>query len=346
MLTKESVLYFECVRDFLTVYLPNQKAVSAETIRSYRAALRCFIDFTCEKLSVKLSEFGFDHCSRTVLESFLDHLENEQGCTVSTRNQRLSAVRRFFRYAAERDISIMARYQEMMLIPIKKTAQHDIDFFSESALSAILAEPDIQSKKGIRDLTFMILLYDTGARLQEILDLKPGSLHIDNGEKYVVIVGKGNKTRIVPVMDKTIDHLKRYISIYHRDTDDTHLFYTIRHQEKQKMSQDNVSKFIKKYGEAARSKNIEVPEHLYAHMFRHSRAMHLYRNGMALPLISEWLGHEQVETTIKYYANADLSMKEDAIVKATSNLNPLFSKSRAFEYKDDDETIKRLYGLA
>lgn len=345
MPTKESVLYFECVRDFLTIYLPNQKAVSAETIRSYRAALRCFIDYTCEKLSVKLSEFGFDHCSRTGLESFLDHLENEQSCTVSTRNQRLSAVRRFFRYAAERDISIMACYQEMMLIPIKKTAQHDIDFFSENALSAILAEADTQTRKGIRDLTFMILLYDTGARLQEILDLKPESLHIDNGEKYVVIVGKGNKTRIVPLMDKTIDHLNRYISIYHRDDDDTYLFYTVQHREKQQMSQDNVSKFIRKYGKAARSKCVEVPERLYAHMFRHSRATHLYRNGMALPLISEWLGHEQVETTIKYYANADLSMKENAIAKATSKLNPLASNNKDFEYKGDDETIKRLYGL-
>ena len=346
MPTKESVLYFECVRNFLMVYLPNQKSVSVETIRSYHAALRCFIDYTCKKLSVKLSEFGFDHCSRVMLESFLDHLENEQGCTVSTRNQRLSAVRRFFKYAAERDISIMACYQEMMLIPIKKTAQHDIDFFSESALSTILAEVNTQSPKGIRDLTFMILLYDTGARLQEILDLRPVNLHISNGEKYVVIAGKGNKTRIVPLMDKTIDHLKRYISIYHRNNDDTYLFYTVRHQEKQQMSQDNVSKFIKKYGKAARSKCVEVPEHLYAHMFRHSRATHLYRNGMALPLISEWLGHEQVETTIKYYANADLSMKEDAIAKATSKLNPLTSQSMDFEYKDDDETIKRLYGLA
>ena len=111
------------------------------------------------------------------------------------------------------------------------------------------------------------------------------------------------------------------------------------------MSQDNASKFIKKYGEVARKECSEVQEHLYVHMFRHSRAMHLYRNGMPMPLLSEWLGHTDMETTIKYYANADVKMKQDAIDKATSELNPVLSNSIDFAFKDDVETIKKLYGL-
>ena len=86
------------------------------------------------------------------------------------------------------------------------------------------------------------------------------------------------------------------------------------------MSQDNVSKFIKKFGVQAKGKCSDVPEHLYVHMFRHSRAMHLYRSGIPMPLLSEWLGHAQMETTIKYYANADIRMKQEAIEKATSTL--------------------------
>ena len=89
----------------------------------------------------------------------------------------------------------------------------------------------------------------------------------------------------------------------------------------------------------------DVPEHLYVHMFRHSRAMHLYRSGMPMPLLSEWLGHAQMETTIKYYANADIRMKQEAIEKATSDLNPILSSQIDFTFKDDEETLKKLYGL-
>ena len=111
------------------------------------------------------------------------------------------------------------------------------------------------------------------------------------------------------------------------------------------MSPDNVSKFIKKYGEMARSMHAEIPTHLHPHMFRHSRAMHLYRNGMPLPLLSEWLGHAQMHTTLTYYANADTKMKQEAIEKATSSFNPLFSDDLEIDWENDDEMIKKLCGL-
>lgn len=111
------------------------------------------------------------------------------------------------------------------------------------------------------------------------------------------------------------------------------------------MSPDNTEKFIKKYGESAREKNIEVPPNLHPHMFRHSRAMHLYRCGMPLPLLSEWLGHAQLETTL-IYANADIHMKQEAIEKATSKINPLKTKdNNVIDWQDDEEMIKKLYGL-
>lgn len=111
------------------------------------------------------------------------------------------------------------------------------------------------------------------------------------------------------------------------------------------MSPDNTEKLVKKYGKQAREKNREVPERLYPHMFRHSRSMHLYRNGMPLPLLAEWLGHSQMETTITYYANADTRMKKDAIKKATTALNPLFQNNPDINWENDDEMIKKLYGL-
>ncbi|HCS72335.1 MAG TPA: hypothetical protein DIW17_00470 [Clostridiales bacterium] len=346
-MNKDSKVFFRMVRDFLTVYLPKQKASSPNTIRSYRTAINQYLDYSCRELKISLSEYSFQHSSRQLIEEFLEQMEIEQRCSVASRNQRLAAIRRFYRYAAERDPSLMSCYHELSVIPLKKQkAEHEIEFFSEIALEAILAEPDSDTRKGIRDLMFMILLYDTGARLQEILDLHLNNLHIDSDDRYVILTGKGNKTRLVPLMQKTIEHLNKYISLFHSgNRENPYLFYIERKGKRNQMSQDNVSKFIKKYGALAREKCPEVPENLYTHMFRHSRSMHLYRNGMPLPLLSEWLGHAQMETTIKYYANADIRMKQEAIEKATSELNPLLSSQTDFTFKDDEETLKKLYGL-
>lgn len=345
-MNKESMMFFQMVRDFLVVYLPGQKAASPNTIASYRVALNKYLEFACSRLQIRLCSYSFRYSTRDLLEQFLEHMEIEQGWSVSTRNQRLAGIRRFYRYASERDPSAMYCYQETALIPVKKAKEHEIEFFSEAALEAILSEPDSSTRRGMRDLMFMILLYDTGARIQEILDLRLNDLHIDSGEKYVVLTGKGSKTRLVPLMKKTTEHLYEYLKSFHgTDNNNDFLFYVERRGSRNQMSQDNVSKFIKKYGAMAHEKCIDVPERLYVHMFRHSRAMHLYRNGMPMPLLSEWLGHAQMETTIKYYANADIRMKQEAIEKATSELSPLFSSKNDFKYQDDDETLKKLYGL-
>ena len=345
-MNKESRLFFQMVRDFLTVYLPKQKASSPNTIESYRTAMNKYLDYSCNELKIGLDSYTFQHSSRELLEKYLEGMETEGNWSVSSRNQRLAAIRRFYRYAAERNPSVMSCYQEMALIPVKKEAEHEIEFFSEKALEAILAVPDISSKKGRRDLVFMILHYDTGARIQEILDLCLNDLHISSDEKYVVLTGKGGKTRLVPLMQKTVEHLHKYLDEFHRASDgNSFLFYVDRKGCRNQMSQDNVSKFIKKFGVQAKEKCLDVPEHLYVHMFRHSRAMHLYRSGMPMPLVSEWLGHVQMETTIKYYANADIRMKQEAIEKATSDLNPILSSQIDFTFKDDEETLKKLYGL-
>ncbi len=345
-MTKDSKAFYQMVRDFLTVYLPKQKAASLNTMRSYRAALNMYLEFSCKELGIKLDGFGFALATRELLERFLQFLEDECHCTVTSRNQRLAAIRRFFRYASERDPVLMSCYHEISLIPVKKVPDHEVEFFSEKVLEAILAMPDTSTRKGIRDLVFMILLYDSAARIQEILDVKLRDLHIIGDERYIVLTGKGGKTRLVPLMQKTVDHLKKYINLFHSGSGDAeYLFYVTRKGIRNQMSQDNVSKFVKKYGKAAREQCREVPEHLYVHMFRHSRAMHLYRNGMPMPLLSEWLGHAQMETTLKYYANADVKMKQEAIEKATSGFNPIISAAVDFTFDNDAEILKRLYGL-
>lgn len=146
-------------------------------------------------------------------------------------------------------------------------------------------------------------------------------------------------------MDKTVKHFKNYLRVFHdSQVSNNLLFYVIQKGNRQTISHDAVAKFMKKYRKAARGQTSNVPENLHPHMFRHSRAMHLYHGGMPLPLLSEWLGHAQLETTM-IYAYADTKMKREAIEKTTSSIRPLREDQDIIPWKDDDEVIKHLYGL-
>lgn len=346
-MNKESQIFFRMIRDFLTVYLPKQKAASPNTIKAYRDTINIFLDYLKMTCSIPLRKIDFPCITQKHVENFLEWLESYRNYSVSSRNQRLSGLKSFYKYAAGKDKTLMIYYQEILNIPKKKQPKgHEIEFFSESALQSILEEPDIQKKNGYRDLIFMILLYDTAARVQELLDIHLQDVHFENESPYIMLTGKGRKTRLVPIMKKTMEHLKRYIERFHVSSSGSDfLFYIDRKRQRSAMSPDNVEKFIKRYGISAREKSTGVPERLYPHMFRHSRSMHLYRNGMPLPLLAEWLGHSQMETTITYYANADTKMKKEAIEKATAGLNPLFRDNPDINWKDDDEILKKLYGL-
>jgi len=346
MVSRDSKLLFELIRGFLTVYLPKQKACSPNTVKAYRDSLNLMFEYMKNELNIPLNEMSFDLISRTSIESYLDWIEGRRNCSVSTRNHRLSCIRAFYKYAGSMDMTVTAYALELEKIPLKRVAKSQpVKYFNEEALTVILEQPDTSTLKGTRDLFYMILMYDSGARNQEVLDLRVSDIHVSLQNPHVVIRGKGNKTRLVPLMNKTVEHYTNYVRLFHNGVvTDNLLFYVVQKAEKQAMSSDNVAKFMKKYGEKAKNKCSSVPEGLHPHMFRHSRAMHLYRGGMPLALLSEWLGHAQMETTM-IYAYADTKMKRDAIAKATNHLNPLSKSESGPSWKDDEALIKRLYGL-
>lgn len=342
----DALNFYKKVRDYLTVYLPKQRGASPNTVKAYREALNSFIDYTV-LLGIPMEKISFDCISRDSVDNFLDWLEKDKGYCISSRNQRLAAIKSFLKYSAERGKTLMTIYLDVSAIRKKKDVKAcEIEYFSEEALELILAQPDQNSRKGKRDLLFMILLYDTGARVQEILDLKLRDVFIEGKSPSVTVTGKGNKMRSIPVMKKTCEHIKTYFTIYHPSKKpDDYLFYIDRKGKRSQMSADNVGKFITRYGKKARAVSKDVPEHWYPHLFRHSRAVHLYRNGMPLALVAEWLGHSNMDTTRRFYANADTAMKQEAIEKATSEFNPLLSCEISYEWEDDEELLKKLYGL-
>jgi len=339
---------FKLFRDYLIIYLPEQKCCSENTIKSYRKSLNILLDFLIEKKEILLEDITFSLLDHQMISEFLDWLEEERNCCISTRNHRLSCIRSFFKYAGNMDPVLIVHWNDLQKIPLKKdTKSKIIEFMSEEALKSVLAQPDTKTRIGIRDLFFMVLMYDTAARNREILDIKVKDFSVDSKTPYVYLTGKGTKKRVVPLMQKTVDHFHNYLDIFHRlegYDPNQYLFYTTRHGLKQQMSDDNVARFMNKYGQSAKIICKDVPLKVHPHMFRKTRAMHLYRAGMPLALLSEWLGHKNLETTL-IYAYADTEMKREAIQKATGNSNPLNDKEKSLYWKNDDDIVRKLYGL-
>jgi site-specific recombinase XerD len=189
-------------------------------------------------------------------------------------------------------------------------------------------------------------LYDTGARIQEILDLKLKDIHLNDQTPSIYLTGKGNKTRAVPLMDKTIAHLQEYMKTFHPDGDlknDQYLFYTLIKGLKGKMSDDNASYFLKRYAGSAHQVYSEVPLQMHAHLFRHTRAMHLYQAGIPLSYIKDFLGHVSINTT-DIYASTDTSMMRAALEKIDKRDGKRASTVGP-KWQDNEEMILKLCGL-
>lgn len=190
----------------------------------------------------------------------------------------------------------------------------------------------------------MYLLYDSGCRIQELLDLKIDDFSVNSIGARLHVIGKGNKFRVTPISEELIPMYEEYRAHFHKNGNlDDYLFYTKRNGMTAKMSCDNAQRFIAKYGAMAKAAMPAIP-HLHPHLFRHTRAMHLYMTGMPLEMVAQWLGHSQMETFL-IYANATTEMKRAAIKKISSKENSVFKDDDKFKYENNDDIIKQLYGL-
>lgn len=338
-------LLLKALHDFFQIYLPKQKCYSENTVSSYKYALNLFIDYMKDERSVPLLGMSVDDINKDTMNGFLEWLSLNRKNSPSTCNQRLMALKSFAKYLGLNDISLTSVYAESCLVPVRKKDSKPVCFLSETALKELLKQPDTRKAKGQRNQFLMILMYDTAARCQEILDIRIRDLCTDGPSPYVYLTGKGNKVRTVPLMKTTVRHLQGYLALFHPEYQahkDDYLFYAVTHGRKHQLSIDTVETFMKKYGESAKVNCQEVPVKVHPHQLRHTRAIHLYRNGMPLVLLGEFLGHASVETT-RIYAYADTEMKRNAIEKAV----PVLPEENELPIWDisDEETIRKLAGL-
>jgi len=244
-------------------------------------------------------------------------------------------------FAADKDNTLQSNALEVKRVPRCRVPKSEKTVIGEDAMTAILHQPS-NTKMGLRDRTIMILLYDSGARLAEVLGLNVSDVAIDGDSPYIRLNSKDSKQRIVPISVKTAAHLAHYISVYHAkarpDTD--LLFFTVIKNVIGMMSEGNVERFVKEHARKAQSSCPSVPDHVHPHMFRRTRATQLYQNGVSLPLVSRLLGHASLETT-RIYAKPSLKMLRDAIESVET------SEEKAVRpiWEGDEAMMVKLSGL-
>lgn len=325
--------------DFFVLYLSKQKNASPNTIHSYRDTFRLFICY-CQKVkNVPAEKLTLAHLSSDWLIDFLEWLEADRKCSITTRNQRLAALHSFFRYVQAEEPAGLFYFQKIIAIPMKKTQKNVVDYLSHEAVKLLLSQPDKYTVKGRRDLTLLSVLYDTGARVQELIDVKVRDIILQN-PATIILSGKGNKIRRVPIMKNTLVLLQAYITEHQLDKpcrNEDPLFINNQHR---KLTKEGIAFIIAKYVELARQTSTIIPIKVKAHMLRHSKAMHLLQAGVNLIYIRDFLGHVDIRTT-EIYAKADTETKR----KAIENLYPDLIDSNLPDWNQDHGLLTWLGSL-
>ena len=300
--------------DFFSVYLTTQKNVSKNTIYSYRDTFKLLLKYCQEVKGIAIERIRIDSLTAELIKDFLNWLENERKCSISTRNQRLASIHSFFRYIQGEEPAGIHHFQQVISIPTKKTEQKVLEHLSPGAMKLILEQPDKSSPKGRRDLTLLCVLYDTGARVQELVDIKVNDV-ILGPPPVISLAGKGNKVRRVPLMKNTVALLQQYLLENDLNKQWKNQYPLFKNNQHNKLTKEGIAYILDKYVKMASAKSQIVPNRLSPHVLRHSKAMHLLLAGVNLIYIRDFLGHVDLKTT-ELYARTDTETKRKAIENA------------------------------
>ncbi len=296
------------LRAFFYEWLVEQRNASIHTVRSYRDAWRLFLRFVAQRAEKKVVMITLGDLTAREVIAFLGHAEHERGGTVGTRNCRLAAIRSFFNFVATRDPGSIAQCVEILNIPIKRGPISEPCYLDPAEVTAILAQPDRSTLEGMRDHALLSFLYNSGARIQEALDLCPDAIRFES-PSCVRLIGKGRKERICPLWPETVMLLKKLLERQPRGPDQR--LFVNRYGEP--LSASGVRFKLAAYVKAATETTPTLrAKHVTPHAFRHATAVHLVSAGVDVTVIRSWLGHVSLDTT-NHYARANLETKRKAL---------------------------------
>jgi len=305
---KKTDLFPALLRTFFHEWLAEQRNASLHTIRSYRDTWRLFLRFVAERKSGGVAQITLADLTASEVSAFLGHAEHERQGTIGTRNCRLAAIRSFFNFVAGKEPTLIAQCAEVLTVPIKRASIPAPSYLDPMEVEAILAQPDRSTLEGMRDHVLLSFLYNSGARIQEALDLCPEAIRFE-APSCVRLRGKGRKERICPLWPETVMLLKKLLERQPRASNER--VFINRYGDP--LGASGVRFKLAAYVEAA-AKTVATlrSKHVTPHSFRHATAVHLVSAGVDITVIRSWLGHVSLDTT-NHYAQANLETKRKAL---------------------------------
>lgn len=320
---------------FLGIYLPHDRNVSPNTIASYRDTFVSFLTYLKENKSIRAEKITFEVLSRDNVVDYLRWLVEEQKSSISTRNNRLAAIRSFVSFLQYECVDHIDEWQRILAIRNMKKVHSVPKHFSTEGIRELLNQPNADNAGELRHLAILSLMYDSGCRVQELADITVGALQIQATPFTVVIYGKGRKVRTVPLSKNVAEIVRKYMRAFKIEDLGTRskvpLFFN---HANEKLTRAGITYILKKYVDMARVKCPSgIPESVSCHQLRHSRAMHLLQSGINLVWIRDILGHATIQTT-EIYARTDSKQRREAIEKASECLTPKDIKGDWEDKKD------------
>jgi site-specific recombinase XerD len=332
-----------CLVRFFQDYLPSLRGMSLNTIRSYRDALVLFLQFAAKYTGRPIEALEIANFSADLVGRFLTFLEAERHNGIATRNARLAAIHTLARFLIAEHPEHMERLQQVLGLPFKRGARNaPIEYLEKSEIEGLLGSIDRTTLSGQRDYAMFSLMFNTGARVQEILGLHVRDVRFEP-PCQVRLLGKGNKVRLCPIWPRTAKLLRDLIQSQHGTVDDRAGQPVFLNRQGSVLTRFGVRYLLRKYAAAGAKQAPALAEkRIHPHSLRHTTAIHLLKAGVDFATISQWLGHASLNTTMRY-ARADIDLKREALAQVFPEvLAP--PKGGAFVFRGNDITgwLRRL----
>lgn len=330
---KRSTDFAYYLSEFLTEHLAGTRNLSANTIKSYRDTYVLLLEYMEINLNKKVERIMIKDIKKDVIDGFLMWLEKDRNNSINTRNQRLAAIHALTRYLQGQKPEYMFECQRILSIPVKRYQKPVVDYLQVDEIKNLLSKPDTSNRNGRRDLLILSLLYDSGARVQELADLTIRDIRLD-APALAVLTGKGNKTRHVPLMNKTVELLKLYLQEQKLTGMDNLNHPLLYNHQRKKLTRQGIAYILKKYATECEIDKISP------HIIRHTRAMHLTEADINPIYIRDFLGHTDLKVT-EVYSKTSIKMKKKALEKMNSEMIP----EKTDDWNNDDDLMDWLNSL-
>jgi site-specific recombinase XerD len=303
------------LKRFFSHYMPVQKGLSINTVRAYRDTIKLLLCHVADMCSQSVDVLTVETISEKTVLGFLDAVENDRGCTKRTRNARLAAIRSLFAFIAREEPELILQCQQIRAIPLKRAEHKTIEYLEEKEMQAIFDAIDINTRTGVRDRALLLLLYNTGARVSELVNLELDDLRL-NDAPQLKLHGKGKKDRSCPLWPETAAALLAYIKNRYPKTVETPQVFL--NANGHSITRFGIRHITRKYGMQAQKKRPSIEtKPLNPHRIRHTTAMHLLCAGNDINMVSYWLGHADLNTT-HVYVEIDMDTKRKMLENTTA----------------------------